>query len=244
MALVDIAATLEENLLKPEELEDLIKDDLRYRDRQLLRLKDEVLDLEDLDDTLSLTEFTLDDFRIELLKYLEANRSLLEGAPFGLYTCVPAHPEIKTIAPGVIFCLRQKIGGETKTSGDATDQINPLKPYFLVYVLADGNVRFGFTHPKQILTMYRELCSGKETPNEALCNLFDRQTQNGTDMSHYDALLKKVIESIAVTFRKRVASTLLTNRNAVIPDRQDQADEATGFELVTWLVIQESPCER
>ena len=93
MALVDIAATLEENLLKPEELEDLIKDDLRYRDRQLLRLKDEVLDLEDLDDTLSLTEFTLDDFRIELLKYLEANRSLLEGAPPGHFTCVPEHPD-------------------------------------------------------------------------------------------------------------------------------------------------------
>jgi SNF2 family DNA or RNA helicase len=240
MALVDIAATLEENLLKPEELEDLIKDDLRYRDRQLLRLKDEVLDLEDLDDALSLTDFTLDDFRIELLKYLEANRSLLEGAPLGLYTCVSAHPEIKTIAPGVIFCLRQKTGGETKTSGETPDQINPLRPYFLVYVLADGNVRFGFTHPKQILTIYRELCTGKETPIEALCNLFDRQTQNGTNMSHYDALLKKVVESIAVTFRKRVASTLLTNRNAVIPDKQDQADEATDFELITWLVIENS----
>ena len=238
MALVDIAATLEDNLLKPEELEDLIKDDLRYRDHQLLRLKDEVLDLEDLDDTLSLTEFTLDDFRIELLKYLEANRSLLEGAPFGLYTCVPAHPEIKSIAPGVIFCLRQKTGGETKTSGETPDQINPLKPYFLVYVLADGNVRFGFTHPKQILTMYRELCTGKGAPNEALCNLFDRQTQNGINMSHYDSLLRKVIESIAVTFRKRVATTLLTNRNAVIPDKRDQADESTDFELITWLVIE------
>ena len=244
MALVDIAATLEENLLKPDELEEIIKDDLRYRDRQLVRLKDEVLDLEDLDDTLSLTEFTLDDFRIELLKYLEANRSLLEGAPPGLYTCVPVHPEIKTIAPGVVFCLRQKTGGEKKASGETPDQINPLKPYFLVYVLADGNVRFGFTHPKQILTMYRELCSGKGNPNEALCNLFDRQTQNGTDMSRYDALLNKVVESIASIFRKRVATTLLTNRNAVIPDRRDQADESTDFELVTWLVIEDNQCER
>jgi superfamily II DNA or RNA helicase len=244
MALVDIAATLEENLLKPEELEDLIKDDLRYRDRQLLRLKDEVLDLEDLDDTLSLTEFTLDDFRIELLKYLEANRSLLEGAPLGLYTCVPVHPEIKTIAPGVIFCLRQRTGQETKKSENVPDQINPLRPYFLVYVLADGNVRFGFTHPKQILTLYRELCAGKGSPNETLCNLFDRQTQNGTDMSQYDLLLRKAVESIAYTFRKRIATTLLTNRNAVIPDKHDQADESTDFELITWLVIEDNPCKQ
>jgi len=96
MALVDIAATLEENLLKPEELEDLIKDDLRYRDRQLVRLKDEVLDLEDLDDSLSLTEFTLDDFRIELLKYLEANRSLLEAHRWGF---TPASRHIQRSKP-------------------------------------------------------------------------------------------------------------------------------------------------
>ncbi|WCJ61286.1 hypothetical protein NXS98_07335 [Fontisphaera persica] len=81
MALVDIAATLEDNLLQREDLQDLIKDELRYRDRQLLRLKDEVLDLEELDESISLTEFTLDDFRMDLLKYLEANRSRLVAAP-------------------------------------------------------------------------------------------------------------------------------------------------------------------
>jgi len=53
MALVDLSATLEDNVLKNEELEDLIADDLRYRDKQLLRLKDEVLDLEDLGDSVS-----------------------------------------------------------------------------------------------------------------------------------------------------------------------------------------------
>jgi SNF2 family DNA or RNA helicase len=108
MALVDIAATLEDNLLQRDELQDLIADDLRYRDRQLLRLKDEVLDLEDLQESISLTEFTLDDFRIDLLKYLETNRSILDAAPFGLYTVVPPHDEIKTIAPGVIWCLKQQ----------------------------------------------------------------------------------------------------------------------------------------
>ena len=48
MALVDIAATLEEDILKNDEIEDLIAEDLRYRDKQLLKLKDEVLDIEDL----------------------------------------------------------------------------------------------------------------------------------------------------------------------------------------------------
>jgi hypothetical protein len=35
MALVDLAATFEDSLLQPDELEELIKQDLKYRDRQL-----------------------------------------------------------------------------------------------------------------------------------------------------------------------------------------------------------------
>jgi SNF2 family DNA or RNA helicase len=237
MALVDIAATLEDNLLKPEDLEDLIKDDLRYRDRQLLRLKEEVLDLEDLDDTVALTEFTLDDFRIDLLKYLEANRAQLEEAPFGLYTVVPPHGEIPTIIPGVIFCLRQRAGYDSPSKSAATEQVNPLHPYFLVYVLESGDVRFGFAHPKQILTIYRELCAGKPAPHEALCNLFDQLTHNGSDMGVYDRLLQRAVDSIVATFRKRVAAGLQGGRSFVIPNQHEQANETTDFELVTWLVI-------
>ena len=166
MALVDIAATFEDNVLKNDEIEEIISEDLRYRDKQLLRLKDEVLDLEDLGDSISLTEFTLDDFRLELLKYIEANKAALEDAPFGLYTCVPPHPDHKIIGPGVIFCFRQEgqRGGGIVAKPSPSESINPLHPYFLVYVLDDGNVRFGFSHPKQILDIYRVLCSGNAEP--------------------------------------------------------------------------------
>jgi len=236
MALVDIAATLEDNPLKSEELEELIKDDLKYRDRQLLRLKDEVLDIDDLDDSVSLTEFTLDDFRIDLLKYLEANRSILDAAPFGLYTVVPPSETIKAVGPGVIWCFRQKTprGGEP---GRPTEKVNPLQPYFLVYVLDDGNMRLSFAQPKQILGIYRDLCGGKASPNEELCNLFDQQTKDGQSMALYNKLLQKSVESIAATFRKRVAGGLQSGRGFVIPDQGEQATENSEFELVTWLVI-------
>jgi SNF2 family DNA or RNA helicase len=45
MALVDITATGEDNLLDIEDLEDLFSEEIGYRDRQLLRLKDEILDM-------------------------------------------------------------------------------------------------------------------------------------------------------------------------------------------------------
>ena len=44
-------------------------------------------------------------------------------------------------------------------------------------------------------------------------------------------------DSIAATFRKRVASGLQTARSFVIPNQDEQASETTDFELVTWLVI-------
>ena len=239
MALVDLSATFEDNVLKNEEIEEIISDDLRYRDKQLLRLKDEVLDIEDLGDSVSLTEFTLDDFRLELLKYIEANKAALEAAPFGLYTCVPPHPDYKVIAPGVIFCFR--LQGQRGVDPDAkpapSESINPLHPYFLVYVLDDGNVRFGFAHPKQILDIYRILCSGKAEAYGQLCNLFDQQTNHGSEMKAYDTLLQKAVDSLAVTFRKRAASGLQSGRGFVLPNAQEQVHEKTDLELVTWLVV-------
>jgi SNF2 family DNA or RNA helicase len=243
MALVDIAATFEDNILQNQEIEELIHEDLRYRDKQLLRLKDEVLDIEDLGDSVSLSEFTLDDFRLELLKYIEANRAALEAAPFGLYTVVPPHPEYKVIGPGVIFCFKQEqspsanadLTGVTKAA--SVESINPLQPYFLVYVLDDGNVRFGFANPKQILEIYRILCSGKGEPYVPLCDLFDRQTSHGSDMKAYDVLLQKAVNSVAATFRKRAAFGLQTGRSFVLPNEHAQVNEATDLELVTWLVI-------
>ena len=241
MALVDLSATFEDNVLRNEEIEELISDDLRYRDKQLLRLKDEVLDLEDLGDSVSLTEFTLDDFRLELLKYLEANRATLEAAPFGLYTCVPPHPDYPVIGPGVIFCFRLEgqRGSATAAKPAPSESINPLHPCFLVYVLDDGNVRFGFAHPKQILDIYRILCSGKGEVYAPLCHLFDQQTQHGSDMKAYDALLQKAVDSLAATFRKRAAAGLQSGRGFVLPNAQEQVHEKTDLELVTWLVIKE-----
>jgi hypothetical protein len=40
MALADMAGTFEDNLLEAKEIQELMESDLKYRDKQLLRLKD------------------------------------------------------------------------------------------------------------------------------------------------------------------------------------------------------------
>ena len=232
MALVDIAATQGDNLLAPEEIEDMLEDDLKYRDQQLLKLRDEVLDLEDFNESVALNEFTLDDFRIDLMNYIESNRKTLEDAPFGLYAVVPPDPKYQMMTKGVIFCLRQK--------GDSTgnEKINPLQPYFLVYIREDGEVRYTFAQPKQILEMYRLLCSDVKKPYEDLCTLFDKQTANGTDMTHYNDLLQKAVNSLTRAYRKRAVSDLLSGRGGTLIKQQKQVRSVTDFELITWMVIQ------
>ena len=230
MALVDISATTEDNLLNTEEIDDLIDVDLKYRERQLKRLQEEVLDLEDFNETVALTDFTLDDFSAELNHYIEANRQLLHDSPLGLYAVVPTDPVHAIIKPGVVYCLKQ--------TGDASsDTVNPLQPYFLVYIQNDGTARLNFTHPKQILDIMRDLCSGKTSVYEDLCRLFDEQTKNGEDMTAYNDLLKKTVTAIESTFRKRTASKLLEGRSAILPGIQEQVTEQTDFDLITWLVV-------
>jgi SNF2 family DNA or RNA helicase len=231
MALVDIAATNEDNLLSTEDLQELIKDDLKYRDKQLKRLREEVLDLEDFNESISLVDFTLDDFRAELSRYIESNRQLLQDSPLGLYAVVPPDPQYPIIKPGVIYCLKQK--GDTAGS----ETVNPLQPYYLVYVLDDGTVRLSFAQPKQILEIYRDLCVDKKAPLETLCGHFNKITNNGEDVSHFTELLEKAVVSIERTFKKRAISSLFSDRSALLVEKAKQISQTTDFDLITWLII-------
>ena len=137
----------------------------------------------------------------------------------------------KIIKPGIIFCLRQK------DVNDECEKINPLNPYFLVYIYEDGSKIFNFTSAKSILEVYRLLCSGENTPYDKLCELFNTETNNGSDMSKYTDLLEKAVAEIMTSFKKRSAMKLTTSRNAVLIKKDKQASNVSDFELVTWLII-------
>ena len=244
MAMVDITASGADNLLDPDQLAALVEEELTYREKQLIRLKDEIIDLEDMDDNVSLSEFTLDDFRIELMNYLTGNRKQIEEAPFGLYAVTPTLDGKKgtslidmgwheIIRPGVIFCLRHNNPPVKKTSTN----INPLGEHYLLYIREDGTVRFTFTHAKKILTMFQKLGSGRTAPYQDLCNMFDKETENGLRMEKYNDLLGKAVNAISQTFKKRTVAGLQSGRDFVIPDKDEQAKDETDFELITWLII-------
>jgi len=246
MALVDVTATGEDNILNTEQIEDLITDDLKYRNQQLKKLQNEVLDLEEMNEAISLTDFTLDDFRIELLNFIENNRKRLQNSPLGLYAVVPAPggayaamltgtelspSEKEIIKPGVVFCLSQK--------GDSVgnEEVNPLNPYFLVYVRDDGTVRYNYTNAKQVLEIYRLLCQGRKTPYDKLCDLFNQETHHGEQMDRYMELMKKAVHEIVQIFKRKGNIKLTSDRGALLIPQVKQVQEMADFELVTWLIV-------
>ncbi|MDR2170324.1 MAG: phospholipase D-like domain-containing protein [Planctomycetaceae bacterium] len=247
MALVDLTATGEDNILSNDQIEEIITAELKYRTKQLKKLRDEVLDIEEIDDAISLTDFTLDDFRMDLLNnFIDKNKKQLINAPLGLYAIVPtpnskltqlnqetifSDKELSVIKPGVIFCLAQK------NSSHDNNTVNPLNSFFLVYVYDDGKVQYNFTNAKTILEIFRKLCQNKKTPYEDLCSLFNAETEKGTKMKKYNYLLANAIDAIKNTFGVKNIQQLTTSRNAVLIPELQKTNSTQNFDLVTWLII-------
>jgi hypothetical protein len=142
----------------------------------------------------------------------------------------------------VIFCLRQLsvTGSAGAKDASSAETVTPLQPHFLVYVRDDGNVRFTFAQPKQILEIYRLLAAGRSTPYKVLCQLFDQETDNGSKVDKYSELLTRALDAIVHTFKRRTAATLQSGRGGVLVPQSQQASEDSEFELITWLVIKSS----
>jgi superfamily II DNA or RNA helicase len=232
MALVDVSATGDDDLLNGGTDAD---GDSRWRDEQLLRLKDEVFDLEETGGGVTLADFALDDFRADLRGFARANEAALRAAPLGLSAVVPNEVKGGTVDPGVIFCLRRR---PAEPSPDQA-RINPLDPHYLVHVRDDGSVRLGFGQPKPILEAYRALCLGHNEPFEALCTAFDHETDYGQKMEQYDTLIHAAVASIGETSATRTLAALTGQRGARVPDQVAQARASLDYDLITWLIVRD-----
>lgn len=231
MALVDLSATGDDNILA--DAKEAAEADLQWRDKQLLRLKDEVFDLEDGQEGVTLAEFSLEDFRADLLQFARENEEELRTAPIGISAIAPADGSGGTLDPGVIFCLKRN--GDIAKGSEQT--VGGLDPFFLVYVRDDGSIRHGFASPKTILDAMRALCLGRNEPIEALCKAFDDETGKGLKMERYDAIALAAVESIRGTYAARALGALAATRGGKLADADKQPRGEGDFELITWLII-------
>ena len=186
MALADAAATGSEDPLNESAYEQA-QMELNFRDRQLKQLREEVLDFDDLSDGVVLSDFTLDYFFTQLLRYLEKNKKELEATPNGVYAVT--HDEDRPMEKGVIFFLRQR-NASTDIQRKAA---SPIHPFYAVYIRNSGDIRYGCANTRQVLDLFESATAGKTQPLQDLCIQFDSETQNGENMVLYNGLLKAVI---------------------------------------------------
>jgi hypothetical protein len=227
MVLLDISATGEENLIEQQSGNPM--NDLEYRRKQLLKLQDTVIDMEDLSTGVSITDLTLTDFRIDLAQYLKAHPGKLDTQPLGTYAVTTTLDA--DIPPGVIFCL-QACGPAAHKAKQAD---YPLAPHYLVHAGDDGAVLLPYPQAKHILDRLKRLALGRETPDRGACARFDKATRQGEDMRHAQKLLASAVASVAGKNEERAVASLFTpgGTHAI----QGEFAGSNDFEVVAFMVV-------
>ena len=215
-----LTATGDDNLLSPEE-----KDDLEYRKQQLERLKEDVVDLEEMNSGVSIMDLGLNEFRLDLLEYMQANHDV-EHTPLGLHAVVRGNAQTPA---GTIFVLKNR------TAGVNIDHKNQLHPFYMVYIRDDGEVQVDHLHPKELLDKMRLICKQVSKPDVELCHAFNKETRDGLRMGKYSDLLSKAINSIiSVKEESDVDSFLEGFVGELFEEHYVGLDD---FELICFLVI-------
>jgi SNF2 family DNA or RNA helicase len=221
MFMVDVTATGEDNVLTNK------SSDLLFRKKQLERLQEEVVDIEEMGSGVSITDLGLNDFRMDLVNYINENGSL-EGVPNGIHSV--CEKELgKEINGGVIYVLKN-INSDVNI-----DNTNQLHPFYLVYIQENGEVLSNHLNVKNTLDILRVISKGKDKPIKEVYELFNKETNDGKKMDKYSALLSNSIESILDVKDESDVDSLFSSggTTALINNIKGLED----FELLTFIVV-------
>lgn len=215
-----LTATGDDNPLSAEE-----QGDLKYRRDQLERLKEEVVDIEEMSTGVSIMDLGLNEFRLDLLDYMKQGHDI-EHTPMGLHAIVPSTPDAP---PGVVFVLKNR------NNEINIDRKNRLHPFYMVYISKDSEVIVDHLDPKDLLDRMRHLCRGKAEPLLELCRKFNAETRDGQRMGTYSRLLGDAISSlIKVKESTDLFSFLDGDSGSLFGNEVKGLDD---FELICFLII-------
>lgn len=219
MLIANMASTGDDNILNTEEK------DLEYRKIQLQKLQEEVIDLEDLKEGVSITDLGLNDFRVDLSNMIKVYGEL-ENIPQGLHAVVKSTPSFES---GVIFVLKNV------NSSVNINKLNRLHPYYLVYIKMNGELMLNHVDSKKILDAMRMLAKGKTKPIEDVCKELSAETDDYHKMDKYSDLLKHSIASILQKEEEKEILSLF--RSGGTTALQEKIKGIEDFKLVSFLII-------
>lgn len=222
MKIINMTATGDDNILSEEE-----KTDLEYRKTQLMRLKNEVVDMEDMTTGISIVDLGLNEFRMDLLEYIKTHPDI-DNSPFGLHAVVSANENAQ---PGVIYVLKNR------SDSVNIDNRNRLHPFYMVYIGDDGNVICDHLSPKQMLDIMRHICKGRTEPIPEAYRPFNKETRDGRNMKKYSELLGDAISSIIEVKEESDIDSFLGGEQ--VSFLSNEIKGLDNFELICFLVIRD-----
>lgn len=221
MLMMDISGTGEDNVLTNK------SSDMDYRKEQLKKLQEEVVDLEEMNTGISITDLGLNEFRMDLVEYVKHNGEL-NGVPFGLHSVVHENKELG-IEKGVIYVLKNI------NNAVNIDSMNQLHPFYLVYIKEDGEVLSNHLNVKNTLDLLRIVSKGKDEPIKNAYNIFNEFTNDGKDMKLYSNLLSQSIDSIINIKEENDIDSLFRTGGTTMLKNDIKGLE--DFELITFMVV-------
>ena len=230
MILLNANATGEEDIINETDKE--VMNDIEYRKNQLTKLQEEVLDLEDISGNISITDMTMNDFKMDLMEYMKDNRQFLEKSPLGMYAIVPKNDSLESLEPGVIFTLRQVDFSDAKS-----EEANALHPYYMVYISTQGEVKLTYLQAKYTLDIFKKLCNGDDAIHHDLVEAFNEETDEGKNMSGYSKLLKESIEHIIGKRQEKGIAEIFSSLGKTAIAKDSELSWIDDFELISFLII-------
>lgn len=226
MVMLNTAATGEDDLLNIKSNKEM--NDLKYRRKQLEQLQTEVIDLEEVNGAISITDMTFNDFISDLQNALKDSEKALNEAPLGMFAITDTDG-FKDAEPGVILVLKQRV----KDLGVE----NSILPYIIIYMRMDGTVKVNYTYAKQVLDFFKKLTLGKNKANQELLDEFYDETSRGSDMTQYSRILSQALDSIRGKQEEVGISSLFTPGGTNV--QIELLDDLEDIELISFLIVRD-----
>lgn len=226
MVMLDVSATGEDNVISkdPSNMKDL-----EYRKKQLKQLQNEVIDIEDVQGNISITDLTFNDFKIDLEKTSQDELRTIDNLPQSSFSVVKSNSE--HIQKGVIFCFKDKSEERSENYGS-----NVLYPYFLIYKSLNGSQNIKSSQPKITLDYLRKLCVNENELNRRVIEEFENRTSKLKRMDDYQFLLKESISEVRGVQEEIGLDSLATSGGTLFSDNDDFGNE--NIQLVNYLIIE------
>ncbi len=221
MLMLDISGTGEDNVLTNK------SSDTEYRKEQLKKLQEEVVDLEDMNTGISITDLGLNDFRMDLVEYVNHNGDLGKIAN-GMHSVVFKN-DSKEIKKGVIYILKN-INNEINI-----DNMNQLHPFYLVYIKEDGTILSNHLNVKNTLDTLKTIAKGHNEPIKEAYKKFNEETNDGKNMQNYSHLLNESINSIINIKEENDIDSLFRSGGTTMLKNDIKGLE--DFELISFMVV-------